>query len=209
MPRGRCENVEDFNALEATLPELRQEASGVRPLFGVARFLGVSSVCSPARVKCAAFNALGQAPPRWWTATASGYATAVVSVNVDGLSAAPYHQDVVTNVGFQRRGVCFEAGSSFPRSSGLRMRRDSRHLRGTQVASRGVMDSSERVDVWLANGKKYSGHIVDVWPGHASSHGSLVLCEDDRVYVLIHRVHVTRIQRVEPVPDGALSPTVV
>ena len=83
-------------------------------------------------------------------------------------------------------------------------------LRGlTPFRGDDVIDPEERVEVWLANGKKYSGQIVDVWPGHASAHGSLVLCEDDRVFVLIHRAHVTRIQRVEPVPARAFSPTVV
>lgn len=73
-----------------------------------------------------------------------------------------------------------------------------------------MMESEDRVEVWLANGKRYCGQIVDIWPGRSSAHGSLVLCEDDQVYVLIHRVHVTRIQRVEPVPaGGSYSPTVV
>lgn len=74
-----------------------------------------------------------------------------------------------------------------------------------------VNETEERVEVWLANGKKYSGHIVDVWPGHTSGHGSIVLCEDDRVFVLIHRAHVARIRRVGPattalIPSPAPGP---
>lgn len=59
-----------------------------------------------------------------------------------------------------------------------------------------MMESENRVEVWLANGKRYCGQIVDFWPANASGYGSLVLSEDDRVFVLIHRVHVTRIDRV-------------
>ena len=69
-----------------------------------------------------------------------------------------------------------------------------------------MTDTEDRVEVWLANGKRYCGQIVDSWPGHASPHGSLVLCEDDQIYVLIHRVHVTRIQRLGPASTLSVTP---
>jgi len=98
--------------------------------------------------------------------------------------------------------VCFEARPPRRRLAIRQYGAIPAAAHGTQVAhSLTVMPSEDRVEVWLANGKKYTGQIVDVWPGHTNIHGSLVLCEDERVYVLIHRVHITRIQRIEqPMP---------
>lgn len=65
-----------------------------------------------------------------------------------------------------------------------------------------MMYSEDLVEVWLASGKKYCGRIVDLWPADAGGHGSIVLCEDDQVYVLIHRVQVRRIDHIGPVRSG-------
>lgn len=100
---------------------------------------------------------------------------------------------------FSDTSVCFEARPPRQRLAIRQYGAVPTAARGTQVAHcPTVMPSKDRVEVWLANGKKYTGQIVDVWPGHASAHGSLVLREDERVYVLIHRVHITRIQPIGP-----------
>ncbi len=97
--------------------------------------------------------------------------------NFEGSERSERHR----GCGLSAHGLCFWAGRRPP---------------GNWLIT--MSDSEDRVEVWLANGKKYSGQIIDFWPGHARAHGSLVLREEERVYVLIHRVHVTRIQRVGP-----------
>ncbi len=62
------------------------------------------------------------------------------------------------------------------------------------------MNHEDIVEVWLANGKRYIGRIVD--PTHFSAcvpgDDSLVLCEGGQFFVWIHRAQIRRVRAVNP-----------
>lgn len=61
-----------------------------------------------------------------------------------------------------------------------------------------AMDRDDIVEVWLTNGKRYRGRIVDPRPfaAWADDEESLVLCEGERYFVWIHRTHISRVRAV-------------
>lgn len=58
------------------------------------------------------------------------------------------------------------------------------------------MDGDGIVEVWLTNGKRYRGRIADPERFCTGTGGdqSLVLCEEGRFFVWIHRRHITRVR---------------
>ena len=61
-----------------------------------------------------------------------------------------------------------------------------------------AMDRDDIVEVWLTNGKRYCGRIVDPrsFAAWADDEDSLVLCEGERFFVWIHRTQIRRVRAV-------------